>query len=693
MESSLIGTRLGKYEIRSEIGRGGMGTVYQGYDPALDRWVAVKVLAPHLLWQQEFVERFLREARAAARLKHPNIVTIHDVGQEAGWYYFVMEHLEGVALTEVVLQRGPLSPEAVLSILRPLADALDYAHHRGLVHRDIKPDNVIVGPMDRVTLTDFGIARASQETRLTTAGMVVGTPVYMSPEQAKGLTADGRSDQYSLAVVAYEMLCGRVPFEAESTLALLHMIVYDPPPPIRSTCPDLPPGVEGVLARGLSKEPGNRYPTASGFVEALGWALAGEEVEELPAQPGGAAPPMTTRTKIVAGVDVQPAAPPRGRVPIWVWALGGVVLVALVVGLAMKMMDGSEEPAPVPTLTEVQVVIKDTDTPEPTATREPTSTLAPTATPTPTPELSPVPTSTPKPTATPSLPPVGGRIVFTRKTTPWSNSTSEIWVLDLDTDLALQLTHNNAVDWIPSWSPDGTRIAFTSNREENYDLWVMDADGGNQRPWITLAAWDEYARWSPDGLRLALASTGETSGVWNSEIFIAASNSDMRRVTFNTGADEWPAWSPDGRWLACSSDRDGYMNIYLFSAADGGNITNWTADTASNVQPAWSPDGEWIAFIRRVQSAPGEVSDFGNVWVGKRDQSEFYQLTEDGYANHPAWSPDGRYIVFSHYWDSGDDGEITLEDASDLWAISKQGGAIFLLTEGPEQDLAPQWTR
>ena len=221
----------------------------------------------------------------------------------------------------------------------------------------------------------------------------------------------------------------------------------------------------------------------------------------------------------------------------------------------------------------------------------------------------------------------------------------------------------------------------------------MDADGGNQRPWITLAAWDEYARWSPDGLRLALASTGETSGVWNSEIFIAASNSDTRRVTFNTGADEWPAWSPDGRWLACSSDRDGYMNIYLFSAADGGNITNWTADTASNVQPAWSPDGEWIAFIRRVQSAPGEVSDFGNVWVGKRDQSEFYQLTEDGYANHPAWSPDGRYIVFSHYWDSGDDGEITLEDASDLWAISKQGGAIFLLTEGPEQDLAPQWTR
>jgi len=135
MNSDLIGTRLGKYEIQAEIGRGGMGAVYRGYDPALDRYVAVKVLAPHLVWEKEFVERFLREARAAARLKHAGIVTIHDVGQEGDWYYFIMEYLEGQTLTEVIRQRGPLSSDEALSILRPLAAALNYAHHRGLVHR------------------------------------------------------------------------------------------------------------------------------------------------------------------------------------------------------------------------------------------------------------------------------------------------------------------------------------------------------------------------------------------------------------------------------------------------------------------------------------------------------------------------------------------------------------------------------
>jgi len=287
---------------------------------------------------------------------------------------------------------------------------------------------------------------------------------------------------------------------------------------------------------------------------------------------------------------------------------------------------------------------------------------------------------------------VTGRIVFTRKSVPWSNNTSEIWVLDLDTDSLVQLTHNNAVDWIPSWSPEGTRIAFTSDREGNYDLWVMDADGSEQRPWITLDAWDEYARWSPDGSRLAFASTGETSGVWNSEIFVAASNTNLRRVTFNMGADEWPSWSPDGRWLACSSDRDKDMDIYVFSAADGSNITNWTADTAFNEQPTWSPDGEWIAFIRKAQTAPGEEVYWGDVWIGRRDQSEFRQLTQDGLATDPAWSPDGRYIVFSHPWDSTGDGELTPEDASDLWAVSVGSGGPFVLTEGVEQDFAPQWT-
>ncbi len=398
MGSNLIGTRLGKYEIQAEIGRGGMGTVYKGYDPGLDRYVAVKVLAPHLVWEQEFVERFLREARAAARLKHANVVTIHDVGQEAGWYYFVMEYLEGQTLTEVIQERGPLPPDEVLSILRPLADALDYAHHRGLVHRDVKPGNVIVSPAGPATLTDFGIARAARETRLTRTGTIVGTPEYMSPEQAKGLAVNARSDQYSLAVAAYEMLSGRVPFEAESTLALLHKIVYDPLPPICQVKPDLPAGVEPVMKKALAKEPGDRYEKMSAFADALGRALAGEEAVKKPTlvmepeavvvpervmvatpEPKQAAPPAPEpgRTKVLP--DAQPVAPSRRRVPAWAWALGGVaMLVVVVVGVVVGVMmavGGRKQPT---------IVVEVTATPaEAVVVEQPIDVLQLTATPAP----------------------------------------------------------------------------------------------------------------------------------------------------------------------------------------------------------------------------------------------------------------------------------------------------------------------
>jgi len=442
MNSDLIGTRLGKYEIQAEIGRGGMGAVYRGYDPALDRYVAVKVLAPHLVWEKEFVERFLREARAAARLKHAGIVTIHDVGQEGDWYYFIMEYLEGQTLTEVIRQRGPLSSDEALSILRPLAAALNYAHHRGLVHRDIKPGNVIVDPAGQVTLTDFGIARAAQETRLTATGALVGTPEYMSPEQAKGLTVDARSDQYSLAVVAYEMLSGRAPFQAESTLALMYKVVHEPPPPIRQARPDLPAEVEAVLAKVLAKEPGDRYATVSAFVEALGRALVGEVVEGVVARPEVAAPlvepptvvrapeaavpppmvpppPVQTPAPAVAPAPAPaavPAAKPvpaRKRVPVWVWALGGLTVLALVMGVVMGVggIDGGSTPTPqtgematvvVPGDVEETPTSSPSPSPTATATRRPTrtSTRTPTRTPTSTPTATATATPRPRPRAT-----------------------------------------------------------------------------------------------------------------------------------------------------------------------------------------------------------------------------------------------------------------------------------------------------
>jgi Tol biopolymer transport system component len=234
---------------------------------------------------------------------------------------------------------------------------------------------------------------------------------------------------------------------------------------------------------------------------------------------------------------------------------------------------------------------------------------------------------------------------------------------------------------------------------DNYDIWVMRGDGGGKVARITLPAWDDYPVWSPDGSQIAISSTGVTDNVPNSEIFIGHDTGSMRQVTFNTERDEWPSWAPDGKWLACSSDRDGDMDIYLFTT-DGGNITHWTDDSAYDEQPAWSPDGQWLAFIRKTQDTDGsgdlsrrDGGDFGNVWIGRRGGSEFRQLTYDNQSADPAWSPDGRYIVFVHAWDTTGDGHVGLQDASDLWAVPATGGDPIPLTEGPEQDWAPDWTR
>ena len=361
MTDNLVGTQLGKYQIQAALGKGGMGMVYMGYDPLLDRKVAIKVLAPHLVWEEGFVERFLREARAAARIKHPNIVTVYDVGQEQEQFYFVMEYLEGQTLADHIRRRGPLPPQEVLSILYPLADALDYAHQHGLVHRDIKPANIIVGTGRRVTLTDFGIARAAQETRLTTAGTIMGTPEYMSPEQAWGEQVGNQTDLYSLAVVAYEMLSGQVPFSGTTPHAVLYKQIHEPPPPIRESRPDLPAGVETVLAQALDKEPGKRYGTTAAFVGELDSALAGKPVaspEEAPtlllaAEEAPPLPEQPAPAPAALAPDQAPASQPipaQRRVPRLLWVLGALGLLAILVGVVgiVWFGPGKEEPAPVP---------------------------------------------------------------------------------------------------------------------------------------------------------------------------------------------------------------------------------------------------------------------------------------------------------------------------------------------------------
>jgi hypothetical protein len=322
MTGNLVGKRLGKYEIQAEIGKGGMGIVYKGYDPLLDRQVAVKVLAPHLVWEPGFVERFLREARSAARLKHTGIVGIYDVGQQGDWYYIVMECLEGQTLAQLIRQHGPFTPQQTLSILRQLAEALDYAHRCGLVHRDVKPANVVVDADGHATLTDFGVAWAAQETRLTTTGAMVGTPRYMSPEQAQGEALDHRTDVYSLGVVAYEMLTGQAPFNATTPHAVLHQLIYESPPSVRSRRSDLAEEVDQVLGKALAKQASARYERVTDLVSALGQVLVGK-VPSRSAQP----PPAALAPTQLAPPPIRREAVSRPQ-NAWILWLGWVLVSA-----------------------------------------------------------------------------------------------------------------------------------------------------------------------------------------------------------------------------------------------------------------------------------------------------------------------------------------------------------------------------
>jgi serine/threonine protein kinase len=262
---------LGEYEILAELGRGGMATVYLAHDLALDRKVAIKVLAPALLLMGEgMVERFKREARTAAALSHPHIIPIYAVKESEHVLYFVMKYVQGRALDTVIRDVGTLPIPMAQTILAQVGDALGYAHRHGVIHRDIKSANIMLDEDGRAVVTDFGIAKVVQAEGLTMTGVTVGTPMYMSPEQCATRDVTGASDQYSLGVVAYEMLTGRLPFLSESTMAVMYAHFNERPRPVAELRPDCPPNLSTGVMRMLEKDPARRWPSMDDIVAVCG---------------------------------------------------------------------------------------------------------------------------------------------------------------------------------------------------------------------------------------------------------------------------------------------------------------------------------------------------------------------------------------------------------------------------------------
>lgn len=303
--AEFIGSSLGKYDILEELGRGGFGAVYRVRNRDLDREEALKVLGQHRQWDPTFVRRFQREARIAARLRHPHIVTIYEVGEAEGAHYLSMAYLPGRTLAQLVASEGALPQARVARLLAQVAEALDYAHAQGLIHRDVKPSNIMVGPADDVTLMDFGLVKAADHSELsqelyssgagfTTAAAAMGTPEYMAPELAEpnGPSEDYRADIYSLGVVAYQVLTGHLPFAAPTPVAVLRAHIDLVPPPLTQWVASLPAPVNAAVLRALAKNPAERYPSAGGFAAALTEAARQAEAER-------------TRTERVAALYAQ----------------------------------------------------------------------------------------------------------------------------------------------------------------------------------------------------------------------------------------------------------------------------------------------------------------------------------------------------------------------------------------------------
>lgn len=291
--------RIGRFDILEKLGEGAMGTVYRAMDPLIERTVAIKTISLDLseTARRLFEDHFLREAKSAGRLSHPNIVTIYDVGETERFAYIAMEYLDGPSLRDILHEHGPLPLELALDTAMQMADALAFAHDHGIVHRDIKPPNVIVvGKRGTVKLTDFGIAHLTNHGE-THAGTLVGSPRYMSPEQVQGHPIDGRADIFSLGAVLFEMLTGRPPFGGDDLHGILFRIVNEPAPRVARLRPDVPAAVDAILARCLAKQPRDRYATAHELVHDLGALL--QDLRTFPAAPL-ANPPLPRSLKLLA---------------------------------------------------------------------------------------------------------------------------------------------------------------------------------------------------------------------------------------------------------------------------------------------------------------------------------------------------------------------------------------------------------
>jgi eukaryotic-like serine/threonine-protein kinase len=684
----LLGQSLGPYMVIDQIGAGAMATVYKGYHPTMDRYVAIKVLPERLARDATFKARFLREARTIARLEHRYILPIYDFGEDHGVHYLVMRYVKGGTLGNLI-DAGTLSLERAVRLVSQLGEALAYAHQHGVIHRDIKPANILIGQDGNVFLSDFGIAKVVEETlQLTGEGQAIGTPAYMAPEQVQGHGSDARTDIYALGILLYQAVTGEIPFIAETAFSLALMHVHAPPRPPRQLNPAIPEPLEQIILRAIAKNPADRFQQADEMVVALGQVFAAppaahdtspsvqtpEQVSQSPLDPTleAIAPPGE---QLSPASTVLAAPPPAAALPAPIPSstrrntaiLLSFLVIVIVTAIGYMVLNRNTAASSISTATE-SASSPMALAPAAIATTNALATTAPTP-------VAPV-TPTPKP-------PIITLLHTLREGTEWLPGVAfspdgqtlavgsfgkvvQLWRVQ---DRMLLRTLKGHADWVWSvaFSPDGQFVASASE-DSTVKLWRI-SDGTLVHTFTGHAGTVGSVAFAPDGAIVASAAQDQTIKLWR-----VSDGSLLRTLAGHTGFVRGVAFSPDGQTIASGSDD---RSVRLWRIADGTQLRALEGHTDAVYTIAFSSDGQVLC--------SGSVDTTVKLWHVSDGMLLRTLEGHENTVNSVVFAPNMEFVVSASY-----DQTIKfwrVSDGAPIQSLGQHKGVVYSVAFSPNGQL------